>query len=142
MEITPAPAGMDPVPASMQTDDILFSYKVGVVYKPAENGSVYLSHAISNQPPGGANFALSSAANNVNNPNLDPQKGENLELGTKWDLLEGSLALNAAIYSSSNSNELAVDPVAEALQLLPGVLAEFEVFRLVKRLIGRCIAFP
>ena len=99
------------VPASLQTDDILFSYKVGVVYKPAENGSVYLSHAISNQPPGGANFLLSSAANNVNNPNLDPQKGENLELGTKWDLLDGLLALNAAIYSSSNSNELAVDPL-------------------------------
>jgi len=108
------------VPVSMQTDDILFSYKVGVVYKPAENGSVYLSHAISNQPPGGANFALSSAANNVNNPNLDPQKGENLELGTKWDLLDGSLALNAAIYSSSNSNELAVDPVDPTLIIQTG----------------------
>ena len=108
------------VPASLQTDDILFSYKVGVVYKPAENGSIYLSHAISNQPPGGANFALSSAANNVNNPNLDPQKGENLELGTKWDLLDGSLALNAAIYSSSNENELAVDPVDPSLIIQTG----------------------
>ena len=108
------------VPASLQTDDILFSYKVGVVYKPVENGSVYLSHAISNQPPGGANFALSSAANNVNNPNLDPQKGANLELGTKWDLLDGSLALNAAIYSSSNENELAVDPVDPTLFIQTG----------------------
>jgi len=108
------------VPASLQSDDILFSYKVGVVYKPAENGSVYLSHAISQQPPGGANFALSSAANNVNNPNLDPQKGENLELGTKWDLIDGSLALNAAIYQSSNSNELAVDPVDPTLIIQTG----------------------
>ena len=74
----------------------------------------------SNQPPGGANFALSSAANNVNNPNLDPQKGENLELGTKWDLLDGLLALNAAIYSSSNENELAVDPVDPTLIIQTG----------------------
>jgi catecholate siderophore receptor len=108
------------VPAALQTDDLLFSYKVGVVYKPAENGSIYLSHAISNQPPGGANFLLSSAANNVNNPNLDPQKGENLELGTKWNLLDDTLALNAAIYSSSNENELAVDPVDPTLIIQTG----------------------
>lgn len=108
------------VPASLQTDDVLFSYKVGVVFKPAENGSIYLSHAISNQPPGGANFLLSSAANNVNNPNLDPQKGTNLELGTKWNLLDDTLALNAAIYSSSNENELAVDPVDPTLIIQTG----------------------
>jgi catecholate siderophore receptor len=108
------------VPASLQSDDILFSYKVGVVFKPAENGSIYLSNAISQQPPGGANFALSSAANNLNNPNLDPQKGTNLELGTKWDLRDGSLALNAAIYSSSNENELTPDPVDPTLFIQTG----------------------
>jgi catecholate siderophore receptor len=108
------------VPASLQTDDILFSYKVGVVFKPAENGSIYLSNAISQQPPGGANFALSSAANNVNNPNLDPQKGTNLELGTKWDLRDRTLSLSAAIYSSANENELTPDPVDPTLFIQAG----------------------
>jgi catecholate siderophore receptor len=108
------------VPASLQADDILFSYKVGVVFKPAENGSIYLSNAISQQPPGGANFALSSAANNLNNPNLDPQKGSNLELGTKWDLRDRTLSLSAAIYSSANENELTPDPVDPTLFIQAG----------------------
>ena len=99
------------VPASLSVKDTLFSYKVGLVFKPSENGSIYLSHAISEQPPGGSNFTLSTAANNVNNPNLDPQKGTNLELGTKWELRNGALALTAAVYDSKNENELTPDPV-------------------------------
>jgi catecholate siderophore receptor len=98
------------VPVPLQTDGTLFSYKVGVVFKPRENGSIYLSHAISEQPPGGANFTLSTATNNANNPNFDPQKGTNLELGTKWELRNGALAITGAIYDSSNKNELALDP--------------------------------
>lgn len=99
------------VPVQLQVDDTLFSYKVGVLYKPAANGSVYLSHAISQQPPGGSNFTLSTNANNVNNPNLDPTEGQNLELGTKWELREGALALTAAVYDSRSRNELTPDPV-------------------------------
>jgi catecholate siderophore receptor len=103
------------VPGSLQVEDTLFSYKVGLVFKPAENGSIYLSQAISEQPPGGANFSLSTAANNANNPNLDPQRGTNIELGTKWDLRGGALALTAAIYDSTNENELTPDPVDPTL---------------------------
>ena len=49
------------VPTSLEADDTLFSYKIGVLYKPVPNGSIYLSTATSQQPPGGANFTLSSA---------------------------------------------------------------------------------
>ena len=103
------------VPVPLTVDDTLFSYKVGVVFKPVENGSIYLSHAISEQPPGGANFTLSTAANNVNNPNLDPQKGTNLELGTKWEFRNGALAITGAVYDSKNENELAPDPTDPTL---------------------------
>jgi catecholate siderophore receptor len=99
------------VPVPLEVEDTLFSYKVGVLYKPAGNGSIYLSHAISQLPPGGANFVLSTNANNVNNPNLDPQKGTNLELGTKWEFRNGALALTAAVFDSKNENELTPDPV-------------------------------
>jgi catecholate siderophore receptor len=99
------------VPVPLEVEDTLFSYKVGVLYKPADNGSIYLSHAISQLPPGGANFVLSTNANNVNNPNLDPQKGVNLELGTKWEFRDGALALTAAVFDSENENELTPDPV-------------------------------
>ncbi|HUQ09348.1 MAG TPA: catecholate siderophore receptor Fiu [Steroidobacteraceae bacterium] len=99
------------VPVQLQVDDTLFSYKVGVLFKPAGNGSIYLSHAISQQPPGGSNFTLSTAANNANNPNLDPTEGENLELGTKWEFRNGALAITGAVYDSKNKNELTPDPV-------------------------------
>ena len=84
----------------------MFSYKLGLLYKPVENGSVYVSHAISQQPPGGTNFILSSAANNANRPNLDPQKGTNYEVGAKWEFLEGAFAVTGAIFRSTNENEL------------------------------------
>jgi len=98
------------VPNNFEIDDTLFSYKVGVVYKPVANGSIYLSHATSQQPPGGANFTFSANANNQNNPALDPTEGENLELGVKWEFRDGALAVTGAIYDSSNKNEIAVDP--------------------------------
>lgn len=99
----------------LENSDTLFSYKVGLLYKPLPNGSVYISHATSQQPPGGSNFTLSASTNpsnnTVNNPNLDPQESTNLELGTKWDLLDGALAVTAAIFRAENENELTVDAV-------------------------------
>lgn len=92
------------------TDD-LFGWKLGGVYKPASNGSIYVSYATSELPPGGANFALNTtnASNNINNPNLDPQKGTNAELGTKWNVLDNKLFLTAALFRSTNENEIATN---------------------------------
>lgn len=103
--------------SAVEASDNLASYKLGALYKPATNGSVYLSYATSQLPPGGANFTLSTTANNINNPNLDPQKGTNLELGTKWDLLNEKLAVTAAVFKSNNENEIATDPDGTALQV-------------------------
>jgi len=72
---------------------------------------VYLSYATSQLPPGGTNFSLSTSATNQNNPMLAPQKGSNLELGTKWDLLDNKLFATAAVFESVNKNELVRDDV-------------------------------
>jgi catecholate siderophore receptor len=103
--------------ASVEASDNLASYKLGALYKPATNGSLYLSYSTSQLPPGGSNFTLSETANNINNPNLDPQKGSNLELGTKWDLFNNTLALTAAVFESTNKNEIATDPDGTASQV-------------------------
>ena len=87
----------------------LWSYKVGAVYKPAHNGSVYATYSDSRQPPGGTNFALSSQASSQAQAGLKPQEGTNVEFGTKWDLLGGDLLATAAVYRSENSNELISD---------------------------------
>jgi len=100
-----------------EVSDDAFSWKVGLLFKPAENGSVYVAFANSLKPPGSDNFTFNFGAPNaagsvnVNNPNLDPQKSTNIELGTKWDLFDGRLAATAALFKSTNKNDLArTDP--------------------------------
>lgn len=95
-------------PSSLSKSDLLTSWKLGALYKPAANGSVYLAYANSQTPPGGANFSLSSSANSTSNPNMDAQDTSNVELGTKWDVLGGKLGLSAALYRTEHKNELAV----------------------------------
>lgn len=99
------------VHASPESSGNLKSWKLGALYKPAPNGSVYVSTANSQQPPGGANFALSTAVNSANQAGLAPQKGRNVELGTKWEFNGGRLAVAGALFHSKNKNELVQDPV-------------------------------
>src|SRR5690606_1449839 len=68
--------------------------------------SLYAGYALSQQPPGGANFQLSDAAGSANSVNADPQKARTLEVGTKWSLLEDALALNLALFRTDVSNEI------------------------------------
>ena len=103
------------VPTSLQADDTLFSYKIGVLYKPVPNGSIYLSHATSQQPPGGANFTLVSTPNNANRSDLEPTEGSNLELGAKWEFRNGAFAVTGAIFDSTNKNELIPDATNPAV---------------------------
>ncbi len=104
-----------------QVTDELLSWKLGGVYKPVEDGSVYVSYATSELPPGGSNFALNTdpatqaAGSNINNPNLDPQKGTNMELGTKWNLMDDKLFFTAALFKSTNENEIATNPDGTSL---------------------------
>lgn len=100
------------VPQNAEADDTLVSWKVGALYKPTANGSIYAAYANSKQPPGGSNFTLSSTATNINNPNMDPQEAQTIELGTKWDVLDNRLALTAAVYHTENKNDLTqTDPI-------------------------------
>lgn len=98
-----------------QADDHLLSWKLGGVFKPTEKGSVYISYATSELPPGGANFALSADPSNINNPNMDPQEGTNAEVGTKWNVMGDKLALTAAVFRSTNENEIATNPDGSTL---------------------------
>ena len=113
-ETSTIPAPATPVVAGtyLKGSGDLLTGKFGVVFKPVANGSIYAAVASSEQPPGGANFTLNSGITNVNNPNLDPQKAVNLEVGTKWDLLDNQLVVTAAAFDTRNENDLATqDPV-------------------------------
>jgi catecholate siderophore receptor len=90
--------------ADLGAADQLVSGKVGVVYRATENGNLYVSYGTTMTPPGSANFTLSAQANNVNNPNVDPQESSNFEVGTKWDVVDGRLSLTGAVFHTENRN--------------------------------------
>lgn len=100
-----------------KASDNLLSYKAGVIYKPTPDGSVYLSYATSQLPPGGNSFQLSTSLTNQNNAAMEPQKGTNLELGVKWNLLHEKLFAEAAIFESKNKNELIQDDLTTYLPI-------------------------
>lgn len=93
------------VASTLEDDGHLNSYKAGLVYKPLDNGSVYISRATTQLPPGGANFTLSATTTNANNPDMEPQKSVTDEIGTKWDLLDNRLSITTAIYKTVVENE-------------------------------------
>lgn len=90
--------------------DNLFNYKLGVLYKPTANGSIYVNFAQSQEPPGGNTLTLSSSANSADNPLFDPQKARTAEVGTKWDLIDQKLLLTAALYRTTVTNDVVQDP--------------------------------
>jgi catecholate siderophore receptor len=80
------------------------NYQAGVVYKPAENASVYASYSTSSNPVGlnaneGADGGLSAAIQS-----LDPERSKTYELGTKWDVLDKKVLLTAAIFRTQKVN--------------------------------------
>ncbi|WP_298210395.1 catecholate siderophore receptor Fiu [Acidovorax sp.] len=114
--VTTANAGSYPgygagalAPTDMGVSGNLASWKLGVLYKPAANGSIYAALGNSLTPPGGANFALSPTATNQNNAALDPQETRNIELGTKWELLNNRLNLTAAVFRTDNDKQVTYD---------------------------------
>ncbi|MEO8308387.1 MAG: catecholate siderophore receptor Fiu [Pseudomonadota bacterium] len=124
-DFTSLPAStVTPQTASVLSDSAnLLSGKLGLVYKPLPNGSIYAAVATSQLPPGGTNFTLNAPTPNattgvvgINAPNLDPQKATTMEVGTKWELLENRLVVMAAAFDTTNKNDQAIsDPATGAI---------------------------
>jgi len=97
--------------------DHLFNYQLGVVYKPAHNGSIYASYATSSNPAGenvgqggGADGVAGSGQFNNNTYRLKPEKSRSIELGTKWDVFNERLSLTAAIFETKKTDARSTDP--------------------------------
>lgn len=81
--------------------DTAFSPTVGLVYQPIQPVSLYASFARSFQP----NFAI-----DVNGDFLEPERGDQVEVGIKAELLQGRLNTSLAFYRLTQSNLAVVDP--------------------------------
>ena len=96
------------VATDLDGTDTLVSGKAGVVFRLNSLGNVYASYGSSLTPPGSANFQLNAAPGNQNNPNVDPQKSINYEVGSKWDLAGSRLQLTGAYFWTKNENVIFV----------------------------------
>lgn len=89
--------------APVKNDASFWNYQAGVVYKPATNGSIYVSWGTSSNPPGvDAGDGADGVA--LTNNDLKPERSKNIELGTKWDVLDGKASVSAAIFRTEKSN--------------------------------------
>ncbi|TCV91450.1 catecholate siderophore receptor [Luteibacter rhizovicinus] len=86
-----------------KNDSNFWNYQAGVVFKPAANGSIYASYGTSSNPPGvDAGDGADGIA--VTNSALKPESSRNLEVGTKWDVLEQRVSLTGAIFRTEKTN--------------------------------------
>ncbi len=100
--------GRAPVAAN---EDDLFSYRAGLVYKPRENGTIYVSYSNSKTPSKASvngSCTLTSTTGTAN-CNVDPETAVNYEIGTKWDIAN-RLALTASVFRNDRDQFRVSDP--------------------------------
>lgn len=92
-------------PDQARRDDMV-SWKAGIVLKPVEYGSIYFGYGTSFNPSIDTNTGLGLSAAQVN---VQPEESRTMELGTKWDLFDERLSLNAALFRSEKTNARTTD---------------------------------
>ncbi len=96
-------------PDGYEVDETTLGGKLGLVFKPAENASVYASVGVTTLPPGSylANPDISRTGDNAfpglngqNNIDAKPQRAVNHEVGVKWDFNDGRLSTALALFNT------------------------------------------
>ena len=100
--------GVDFIPAvdrPFARSDDKISPRLGLIWKPQENASVYASFSRSFLPRSGDQFISLSTTTQ----NLAPEKFTNYEIGAKWDI-RPDLNVTAALFQLDRSNATTPDP--------------------------------
>lgn len=83
--------------------DHVWSYRAGLMYQPDSQQSYYASWGTSFNPSA-ESYSLDERGSNT-----PPEENTNYEIGAKWDLFHGDLALRTAIFRSVKTNERVTD---------------------------------
>ena len=102
--------------------DNQISPRLGLVFKPQEEISLYGSYSESFLPRSGEQFANI----NGNNNRLDPNTFSNLETGVKWDFGQG-LSFTAALFKIEQSSPQVADNDPSTLDVIDSKISGFEV---------------
>jgi len=110
---TTDPGVVTPGTKFWNTDD-LFSYRVGLVYKPIEAISAYVAYGNSKTP---SKTSVNGSCD-ATSCNVDPETAVNYEAGIKWEVGEGAL-LSLAVFRNERQNYrvASIDPTIPEQQL-------------------------
>lgn len=92
------PSGWQRMNVPISKTDNMFSYRIGAVYKPKQNGSFYIAYSTSLNP------SLEGLTYRPAHENIDPEKTYTLEAGTKWDLYRNRIFLSGSLFSVNKTN--------------------------------------
>ncbi|MEM7061892.1 MAG: TonB-dependent siderophore receptor [Cyanobacteria bacterium P01_B01_bin.77] len=88
-----------------------FTPRVGLVYQPTENVSLFASYSRSFTPNSPGSFGTEV---------FEPEEGEQFEIGVKTELLDGRLSANLAYFDITQQNVVTTDPINPLLSVLTG----------------------
>jgi len=123
---TPATGAVYTRGADQVSDENLFSYRVGAVFHPVENVSLYAAYGNAKTPTSAsvrAGCGLPASPTAADPCATAPEKARNIEFGAKAELLDKKLLLTAAVFRNERTNYRVPsnDPAQPAsLQILDG----------------------
>lgn len=91
----------DNVQATAPKTDVMVSPRGGVLYQPDDKQSYYASFGTSFNPTA---ETVTQSTSTASNASLDPEKNRSYEVGTKLDLIDGNLTVNAALFQIEKTN--------------------------------------
>lgn len=95
------------IPTPLARKDDFLNYQLGLVYKPVEEGTFYISTGTSTNPSGegsGESSTLSAALQI-----LAPEENTSHEAGVKWQLFGRALLATAAVFRTEKENARVTD---------------------------------
>ncbi len=95
--------------------DTEWSPRVGLIFKPLEQVSIYASYTKTFLPRSGDQFLTLTPAQAT----LAPEAFDNYEFGAKWDIA-ANLRVSAAVFQLDRENGVVVDPANPANSLITG----------------------
>lgn len=74
------------------------SVRLGAIWQPGKTQSYYVSYGTSFNP------SLEQLVGTLGQQNIAPEKNRSYELGGKWDLMDGNVSLNSALFQIQKDN--------------------------------------
>lgn len=104
---TPAAGGATTIGMRQRSQDTLFSYRIGAVFKPTADTSLYAAFANSKTPSSAtvrAGCTSGSGASLVDYCDVAPETARSYEIGAKANLMGGKLLATAALFRNERTN--------------------------------------